>query len=204
MLREDTPLGTITLWKTEVQPFTDNQIELVKTFADQAVIAIENTRLLNELRESLRQQTATADVLKVISRSTFDLQAVLNALVKSAVQLCEAEIAVINRLRSRVYKVAASYGLSPELVEYLEKNIPIEAARHTITGRVALECEIVHVPDVMDDPEFTAKEWYAKVGSRTMLGAPLLREGIPIGVIVLMRRAVRPFTANQIALAATL
>jgi len=203
MLKGDTLLGTIAIYRKEVRSFTDKQIELVTNFAHQAVIAIENVRLLNELRESLQQQTATADVLKTISRSTFDLQAVLNALVKSAVQLCEAEIAVINRLRGRVYEVAASDGLSPELLEYLEKNIPIEAGRHTITGRVALECEIVHVPDVMDDPEFTAKEWYARVGSRTMLGVPLLREGIPIGVIVLMRCAVRPFTANQIALAAT-
>jgi signal transduction histidine kinase len=158
-------------------------------------------RLLNELRESLQQQTATADVLKVISRSTFDLQTVLNALVKSAVQLCDAEIAVINRLRGTVYEVAASYGLSPELLESLA-NIPIEAGRSTISGRAALECEIVHVPDAMDDPEFTNKEWYGKVGSRTMLGVPLLREGIPIGVIVLMRRTMRPFTANQISLAA--
>jgi signal transduction histidine kinase/putative methionine-R-sulfoxide reductase with GAF domain len=201
LLREGILIGVLGLARDMVRPFTDKQIGLVQTFADQAVIAIENTRLLNELRESLQQQTATADVLKVISRSTFDLQTVLNALVKSAVQLCDAEIAVINRLRGTVYEVAASYGLSPELLESLA-NIPIEAGRSTISGRAALECEIVHVPDAMDDPEFTNKEWYGKVGSRTMLGVPLLREGIPIGVIVLMRRIVRPFTANQISLAA--
>jgi signal transduction histidine kinase len=201
MIKDDVVIGVIFIYRQEVRPFTDKQIELLQNFAAQAVIAIENVRLLNELRESLQQQTATADVLKVISRSTFDLQTVLNALVKSAVQLCDAEIAVINRLRGTVYEVAASYGLSPELLESLA-NIPIEAGRSTISGRAALECEIVHVPDAMDDPEFTNKEWYGKVGSRTMLGVPLLREGIPIGVIVLMRRIVRPFTANQISLAA--
>ena len=202
MLKDNELVGVIAIYRQEVRPFTDRQISLVQNFAAQAVIAIENARLLSELRESLQQQTATADVLKVISRSTFDLQTVLNALVKSAVQLCDAEIAVINRLIGTVYEVAASHGLSPELLESLA-NIPIEAGRSTISGRAALECEIVHVPDAMDDPEFTNKEWYGKVGSRTMLGVPLLREGIPIGVIVLMRRIVRPFTANQISLATT-
>ena len=107
----------------------------------------------------------------------------LDTLAQSAARLCEGEIAVINRLRGTVYEVAASYGLSPDLLESLSY-IPIEAGRNTITGRAALECAIVHVPDVMDDPEFTAREWYAKVASRTMLGVPLLREGIPIGVIL--------------------
>jgi signal transduction histidine kinase len=209
MLREGVPIGVLALTRSEVRPFTDKQIELVSTFADQAVIAIENVRLFDEvqvrtrdLSESLQQQTATADVLKVISRSTFDLQVVLDTLAQSAARLCEGEIAVINRLRGTVYEVAASYGLSPDLLESLAY-IPIEAGRNTITGRAALECEIVHVTDVRDDPKFTAKEWYAKVASRTMLGVPLLREGIPIGVIVLMRRVVRPFTANQISLATT-
>jgi two-component system, NtrC family, sensor kinase len=202
LLREGEAIGAFGLSRQRVEPFSERQIELVRTFADQAVIAIENTRLLSELRESLQQQTATADVLKVISRSTFDLQSVLDTLLKSAAQLCEAEMAVINRLRGTAYQVAASYGLSPEQLASMA-DVPIEAGRGTISGRAAMERSVVHVPDVRVDPEFTMKDWYDKAGSRTMLGVPLLREGIPIGVMVLMRRAVRPFTDSQLALVTT-
>jgi two-component system, NtrC family, sensor kinase len=174
----------------------------VTSFAGQAVIAIANARLLNELRQSLQQQTATADVLKVISRSTFNLQAVLDTLVLSAARLCEAEIAVINRLRGTNYQVAANHGLTSEQINAIT-NLPIKAGRTTISGRAALQQRAIHVPDVMADPDFTFKDWYEKVGSRAMLGVPLLREGIPIGVMVLMRRTVRPFTEKQIELVTT-
>jgi GAF domain-containing protein len=202
MLKDNELIGVIGIYRQEVRPFTDKQIELVKNFAAQAVIAIENTRLLNELRESLQQQTATADVLKVISRSTFDLQAVLDALVESAVRLCEADMGSIGRQQGDVYRQVANVGHSPAMLEFLETH-PLEIRRGTVTGRTVLEGRTIHVVDVQTDPEYTFLEAVRIGGFHTMLGVPLLREGTSIGVIVLQRKAVRPFTDKQIELATT-
>jgi two-component system, NtrC family, sensor kinase len=150
----------------------------------------------------LRQQTATADVLKVISRSTFDLQTVLNTLVESAARLCEADMAATHRLKGSLYEHAASYGLSPELHD-LAKSIRFEPGRGTVAGRTALERKVVHIPDVLADPEYTLTSVVERIGAHTMLGVPLMREGIPIGVFVLMRRTMQPFTDKQIELAET-
>jgi signal transduction histidine kinase len=199
MRREGVLIGAIAMWRTQVQAFTDKELALLETFADQAVIAIENTRLLNELRESLQQQTATADVLKVISRSTFDLQTVLNALVESAASLCEAHIANIWRPHGAVYKLAAAYQATPENKEYLE-NLSIEPGPGSCVGRTLLEGKIVHIHDIQEDPEYALSRL---TGYRTMLGVPLLREGIPIGVIALVRTRVQPFTEKQIELVTT-
>ena len=202
MLKEDILIGAIVIYSQEVRPFTDKQIELVKNFAAQAVIAIENTRLLNELRQSLQQQTATADVLKVISRSTFNLQTVLNTLVQSAARLCEADMSAIVRLKGAAYEHAASYGLAPELHEYMQ-NLRLERGRGTVAGRVALEGQVVQIVDIESDSDYVLVDAMRRAGTRTILGVPLLREGIPIGVMVLMRRQVRPFTDKQIELMQT-
>jgi signal transduction histidine kinase len=185
-----------------VRPFTDKQIALVQNFAAQAVIAIENTRLLNELRESLQQQTATADVLKVISRSTFDLQTVLQTLVESAARLCDADSATITRQKDGAFYRAEAYGFSREFMDYV-KDIPIKAERGSASGRALLEGRVIHIPDVKADLEYTWVEAQRLVAFRTILCVPMLREGNPIGVIVLTRNAVRPFTDRQIELATT-
>jgi signal transduction histidine kinase len=210
MLKDDELVGAINIYRPVVRPFTDKQIEFVTSFAHQAVIAIENVRLLNELRkrtddlsEALQQQTATAEVLKVISRSTFDLQVVLDTLTESAARLCDADVAHITRQIDGVHYRATIYGLSPELEDRF-KSAPIERGRGTVAGRVLLERKTVHVPDVLADSDYNVSdELWKKAGSRTLLGVPLLREGAPIGVIVLTRRTARSFTDKQIELATT-
>jgi GAF domain-containing protein len=209
LLREGEPIGVLSLCRKTVAPFTEKQIELVSTFADQAVIAIENVRLFDEvqartedLRESLQQQTATADVLKVISRSTFDLQTVLDTLVQSAARLSEASYSFIFRRDGEKYRLAANHGFSDEYQKWMEQQA-IGPGRHTLVGRTALEARTVHIPDVLADADYAWGESIRRGGFRTMLGIPLLREGVPIGVIAVCRPTVEPFSAKQIELVTT-
>ncbi|MGE0036374.1 MAG: GAF domain-containing protein [Xanthobacteraceae bacterium] len=209
MLRGDGAIGVLSVVRVAPGPLTDKQLSVLETFARQAVIAIENTRLLHELHErtedlseSLQQQTATAEVLKVISRSTFDLQAVLDTLVESVARLCEADTTAIARQNDDVYELAATYGHSAEVIKFMRAR-PFKVERGNVVGRVVLEGKALQLEDVQADPEFTYKEAARAVGVRTMLGVPLLRQGQTIGVIVLQRRRLEPFTDKQIELAAT-
>lgn len=209
LLRGTELMGLLLVMRKAPGPFSPKQIELVETFADQAVIAIENARLFEEvqartaeLSESLRQQTATADVLKAISRSTFDLQPVLDTLVESAARLCDADKGVIFKRDGEKYRWSTNYGYLPEMEAYAQEN-PIVPGRYSVTSRVALEKRTIHVSDVLADPEYGATQFQKLGGYRTILCVPILREGAPVGVFALTRSEVRDFTPRQIELVET-
>src|SRR5215813_8863334 len=207
LLKDQTAVGVIMLFRKTAHPFTERQIALVNTFAEQALIAMENTRLFEEvqartreLTESLQQQTATADVLKVISRSAFDLRSVLQTLVESAAHLCDADKGTITRQIDGVFYRAESYGFPAEVMQRW-RNVPVTPERGSAAGRALLEGRTVHVPDADVDPDYTFDMAGARM--RSMLGVPMLREGVPIGVFALARSDMRPFTDKQIDLVST-
>jgi len=209
LLKDDRVVGNVMIFRQENRPFSEKQISLLQQFAAQAVIAIENTRLLRELREStddlselLLQQTATAEVLKAISRSTFDLPAVLHALVETASRLCEADKGTITRQKDGQFFRAESYGFPEQFMNYV-RGVPVVVDRHSATGRALLEGIVVHIPDVETDPDYTFREGQRLGDFRSLLGVPMLRERIPIGVIALTRTEPRAFTDKQIELAIT-
>ena len=202
MVRDEQVVGAIFVARRQPGLFSDTQVQLLKTFADQAVIAIENVRLFKETKSSLEQQTATADVLKIISRSTFDLRTVLQTLVESAARFCHADKANIIREKDGVFYAAEAYGYSPEFLEYI-KNIPIKAERGSASGRALVEGRVVHITDAAADPEYTLVEARRLGDYRTILCVPMLREGVPIGLLVLTRSEVQAFTDKQIELVTT-
>ena len=209
MLREGTPIGAIVVIRAQAGPFSATQIELLQTFADQAVIAVENVRLFKELEarnrdltEALEQQTATSEVLKVISRSTFDLQPVLETLIENATKLCDATQGNILRFDGEIFRVEAFYGASPEFKEF-RQGAELRPGHGSVVGRVGLERRAIHILDVVADPEYQQFEAQRIAGIRTVIGIPMLREGILIGAIVLWRTDVRAFTDKQIDLVTT-
>jgi GAF domain-containing protein len=199
LLRKGKAIGVMIVSRGEVRPFQEHELELMKGFADQAVIAIENARLLNELRQSLERQTATADVLKVISSSAFDLETVFATLLETAMRLCESSTAAIWRAEGGLFRLASCRGISDEFEKFSRAN-PIVPGRGTITGRTAVEGATVHIPDVLADPDFTSFDYQSRGNYRTALGVPLLRERQVIGVFALTRSEVRPYTQSQIEL----
>jgi GAF domain-containing protein len=204
MLKNNELIGVFAIYRQEVRPFAEKQIELGQNFAAQAVIAIENARLLTELRESLEQQTATADVLKVISRSSFDLEVVLKALIESAARLCHADKGSFRLARGEFFHHATSYGYSAEQDQYMDAHpVPAEGDRGSIVGRVLDEGRVVQVEDTKADPKFKLTNVPGFESIQTTLGVPLLREGRPIGVLVLMRSRVERFSEKQVELVTT-
>jgi GAF domain-containing protein len=202
LLRDGEPIGMMMLARQRAEPFTERQIELVRTFADQAVIAIENTRLLTEQREALEQQTATAEVLKVISRSSVDLETVLDTLVETVTRLCRADQALMFRRRDDNYEMVAACGIADEAREFIITD-PLARGRGTLSGRVELERRAIHIPDVLQDPEYTPVQRQKIVGYRTALGVPLLRGDELIGIFAVNRTRVEPFADKEIELATT-
>ena len=209
MLRDGHPIGAINVIRAEPTPFSAKQMALLQTFADQAVIAIENARLFDaektrtkELSEALEYQTATSEVLNVISRSPNEVQPVLDCIVASAARLCEAERANIWQLREGRFEVVANTDSDPELVKYFAEH-PIATDRGSLAGRALLERRAMHLPDVLADPEISKQGQVHVSHARSMLCVPLLHEGEPIGVITIDRTEVRPFTDRQIRLVTT-
>ena len=209
LLREAKLIGMIAVYRHEVRPVTDKQVELLQTFAEQAVIAIENTRLFKEvqartddLTKSLQQQTATADVLKVISRSAFDLETVLDALLSSACRLCEADIGTIRYKEGGEFRLAATFGCKPEWIEHFQR-YSTKPDRSSVFGRTIVEGHIVHIPDLLADPDYKRPEAQKLMGFKAALGVPLAREGEAFGVINLFRFNVSSFEDRQIELVQT-
>src|SRR5262245_55941748 len=205
MLKDDELLGAFFIYRTEVRPFTDKQIELVQNFAAQAVIAIENTRLLSELRESLQQQTATADVLRIVSSSPGELEPVFNAMLENAVQICDAKFGTMLRVEGDGYRVIAMHGAPLAYAKERQQNPVLRVGPTNPLARLAKSKQLEHIADIRTDQAYLDRDLpFVQLadfaGARTVLSVPMLKENNIIGAIVIYRQEVRPFTDKQIQL----
>jgi GAF domain-containing protein len=191
------------VYRQEVHPFTDKQIELVKNFAAQAVIAIENTRLLNELRQSLEQQTATADVLRVISSSPGELEPVFQSMLENATRICEAKFGNMLLLEGDVFRYVALYGASPEFAAERQRDPIIRPKRRAILDRLLKTRQAVQIADVLTEGGTDSSAIVTLAGARTVLMVPMLKHDDLIGGLGIYRQEVRPFTDKQIELVST-
>ena len=199
MLREQEAIGAIGIRRREVQPFTDKQIALLQTFADQAVIAIENVRLFNETKEALEQQTATSEILRVISSSPTDVQPVFDVIAAAATSLCEADLAGLFRFDGELIHFVAHHGRTSEEISAARRAFPQPPQHHSVTARAILAAAVVQIDDVSKDPDL---EDTLRI-FRTVLSVPLIRDGRPLGAVTVSRRVVKPFTSKQISLLQT-
>ena len=201
LMRDETPIGVFALWRHHVEAFTPRQIALVETFADQAVVAIENVRLFKETQEALEQQTASAEILQVISSSPTDVQPVFDAIARSAAVLCEATNGTVFRLRDGLIRLVGHYSLSQKQLASLQQSFPVPLDRGTASGRAILDRAVVHIHDIAADPGYSAA--LVKTGLRSVLSVPMLRSGETIGSINVSRGELRPFSDRQIELLKT-
>jgi GAF domain-containing protein len=204
LLREGEAIGAFGLSRQRIEPFSERQIELVRTFADQAVIAIENTRLLNELRQSLEQQTATADVLRVISSSPGDLEPVFQTLLANAVRICEANFGTLFVVDGDEYRTAAGHNMPSAFLEQRQRTPMVSMTGDTALARVARTKRPVQISDVAEDPAYRSDaqrlSFVSQTGARTVICVPMLKDGALVGAIAVYRQEVRPFADNQIEL----
>ena len=202
LMREGVALGAIVLRRTEAQLFTGQQVVLLETFADQAVIAIENVRLFNETKEALEQQTATSEILRVISSSPGDIQPVFDAIAANAARLCDAVNGLVIRFDGQLLHLAAHHNVDPERLAAVRQAYPRPPSRGALSGRAILTRAVVHVPDVSKDPEYTLPT-ATTIGYRSVLAVPMMHEGVARGTILVARDVVAPFSETHIALIQT-
>src|SRR4029453_13186637 len=202
LIREGEAIGAIALWRMEGRPFSQKEIALIQTFAQQAAIAIDNVRLFNQTKEALDQQTATSEVLKTISRTAFELQPVLETLIENATTLCKSDKGGIYLRRGEVYELAAAYGAQGEEVEFMRKH-PVVPGQGSVVAMVAETGQVVHVADAQNDPSYTWHEAQQRFGFRSIFGVPMVREGETVGAFVMWRKEVRPFSQRERELVAT-